>query len=271
MNFNECDKSHSSNDCGLSLYNCKELDLSLVSSQSKFIASSMSSSNGLLAEKTNIRDETSNNASPKTPFFPQSKLKSLNSGRFSTPNIEDSRSDSSHLQETSEDIFDVRDILEDDSVRKLLQTCCTSWLFSRYLLCGNFLAIPILSKHCIFHVIGVRSLSTESKSLTEKSSCNFISQMADQVDRVKDAYFVDHATKVSIHLPRHSASETPLKRASPLLRAIHQSFTAKVGVDLPKLGGLAVEFTALKDIIVTSAVRCNLKRYFWRDVLTLSS
>ncbi|XP_027173359.1 calmodulin-interacting protein 111 isoform X1 [Coffea eugenioides] len=258
MGVGEFGKSHRINDFGLSLNNCKELDLSFVSSQTKFVASSMSSNNGHLTERTNIQDVNSKIASPKTPYFSQSKLKSPISGRFSMPNFEDSRSDSSRLQEMSEDIFDVKDILEDDDVRKLLQTCCTSWLFSRFLLCGNLLAIPILSGLCIFHVIGVSSLSTESKRLTENSCCNLTSQMVDQVDHIVDAYFVDRGTKVSIHLPRHSAPETPLKRSSMWLEPVRQSFIAKEGDDLPNLGGLTVEFGVLKEIIVTSAVRCNL-------------
>ncbi|KAL3534715.1 hypothetical protein ACH5RR_003176 [Cinchona calisaya] len=255
MGFNECGKLHSSDDCSLSLYSCNELNLFLVSSQSTSTLSTMSSDIGLLTEKTNIRDEISKISSPKTPVFPQLKLKSPSSGRVSTPNFEGSRSDPSHLQETSEDTFDMRNILEDVNVRKLLQTCCASWLFSQHLLCGNFVSIPILSRLCIFQVIYASSLSIESKNLSEKSNCNFA---AGKLDCNQDAYFVDHGTKVSICLPRHSAPENLLKRTSPWLEPVHGNSTAKVAVDLPKLGGLSEEYAVLKDIIVTSAVRCNL-------------
>uniref|UniRef100_A0A5B6ZY32 Uncharacterized protein n=1 Tax=Davidia involucrata TaxID=16924 RepID=A0A5B6ZY32_DAVIN len=89
------------------------------------------------------------------------------------------------------DSFDIREVLEDESARKLLQTCTNLWLCSRSLLCGNIVTIPILSKLCIFQVIGANRMSANStnQGLMYESKCNVFPQAPDLVDHLNDAFF----------------------------------------------------------------------------------
>ncbi|CAI9099495.1 OLC1v1036328C4 [Oldenlandia corymbosa var. corymbosa] len=246
MGFSECKKTHSLNEFYLSLCKGKDIGLSLVYSNSKLTPSSVSS-NRLLAETTQIQDGTCEISSPKTPVFPQSKLRSFNSGQLTRQDFEESGSILSKPQESLDDILDV-DNLGDDKVRKLFETCCVGWLFSRILLLGNFVAIPILSRICIFLVVSASNLSLENNihNLAEKTNCNMIPEKVEKQNCTRDAYLVQHGTKVNVALPRISSSE--------MLKG------ALLSADMPKLGGLSQEFAVLKEIVISSAVRCDLAR-----------
>lgn len=248
--------------CSLSLYNCKDLHLSVVSSKGKFIMNgTMSSDIGLLGDIKNVQDENGNIASPRTPSISQTRLNSSSTSLLHTPNFQESRSDSCHVDETSMDTLNIDEILGDDNVRKLLQNCSTSWLFSRYLLCGNFVVIPLLSRLCIFLALGANCLSTtgDFQNETDKSNKILISQSLDLISSVNDAFLIDQETKVYLHLSRDSVTQAPTRKTSPSRAPVHAM--AKKGIDFPKLGGLAKEFAVLKDIIVASAVKGDLARY----------
>ncbi|GLT88055.1 hypothetical protein SLE2022_060980 [Rubroshorea leprosula] len=61
---------------------------------------------------------------------------------------------SNDLKSTSLDSFDVKEILEEENAKKLIQTGAASCLYSLSLQCGNIVSIPTLSGVCILHVKG---------------------------------------------------------------------------------------------------------------------
>lgn len=247
----------------LSLYNCKELHLSLVSSKSRLLMNGKTSSKiGLLGGITNIQDENGNIASPGTPLFSQPRYNISDSiSLLHTPKVQESRPESSHVQEISIDTLNMCELLADDNVRKLLQNCSISWLFSRNLLFGNFVIFPILSRLCIFLVIGANSLSNNDniQNHADNSNSSLICQSPDLTNCVNDAFLVDQETKIYLHLSRDSVPKTT--RTSSSTAPAHGDSITNKGIDFPKLGGLDKEFAILKHIIVASAVKSALARY----------
>lgn len=241
------------------LNNCKELHLSLVSSKGKFtMNSTMSSDLGLLGDIKNIQDENGNIASPQTPSSSQAKLNSSHTSLLHTPKFQESRLDLSHVEEKSTDTINISEMLVDDNVRKLLQSCSASWLFSRYLMLGNFMVIPLLSRLCIFMAIGATG---DFQNQTDKSNNNLISCSPDLISCVNDAFLINHETKVYLHSSRDSVTQDPTGKASLSRAPVHGDSRIKKGITFPKLGALAKEFAVLKDIIVASAVKDDLARY----------
>lgn len=250
--------------CSVSLNNCKELHLSLVSSQGKFIMNGpVSSYIGLLGDIKNIQDENGNIASPQAPSFSQARINSSRTSLLHTPNFQGSRSYLSHVEEKSTETINISEIFGDDNVRKLLQSCCASWLFSRYLLLGNFVVIPILSRLCIFLAIRGNSLPTtgDFQNQTDKSNDNLISCSPDLINCVNDAFLINHETKVYILSSRDSVTQAPTGEASLSMAPVHGDSRTKKGITFPKLGALSKELAILKDIIVASAVKDDLARF----------
>ena len=268
--LNEYHKLQEAVGSSLSLYKHKELHLSLVSAKGKVVMNATTSSEiGLLGDITNVQDEKGYIASPRTPLSSQLRCNSSSTSLLHAPNFQESRSDSSHVQDTSLDTLNISEILGDDNARKLLQNCSTSWLFSRMLLCGNFVVIPILSRFCIFLVIGTNSMSTNGdfQNQADKSNCSsLISESPDLTNSVNDAFLTDHETKVYLHLSRDSVPQTPTRKTSSSMASVHGDSMANKGIDFPKLGGLTKEFAVLKDIIIASAVKGALARYFLQNI-----
>uniref|UniRef100_A0A5B7BLR3 AAA+ ATPase domain-containing protein n=1 Tax=Davidia involucrata TaxID=16924 RepID=A0A5B7BLR3_DAVIN len=243
-------------DC-LSLYSCKELYLELVSSKSGFTLNSMPHID-FPAETNHGQVENGNTSSPKTPLFSRSKLSSPNNSQLTSLRYEDSVSNSPNLYGIPVS-FDVREVLGDESAKKLLQTCTTLWLCSRSLLCGNLVTIPILSKLCIFQVIGANKISANSIiQVRDKSNCNVFPQAPDLVGHMDDAFFVDRETKVYLYSPLNSAPETQQTSGLPCLELESEDIEIKVGGGFLKLGGLSKEYAVLKDIIIFSSVKGTL-------------
>ncbi|KAG8372164.1 hypothetical protein BUALT_Bualt12G0038000 [Buddleja alternifolia] len=229
----------------LSLNNCKELYLSPVYSKGKLEMENAVSSH------LDLSKEVANGQvlSPKSPSFSESKVSSPSSPQSSTSNYYKSAAKTSYMSHASMDMLDVKEILGDDSSRKLLETCSASWLCSRSLLSGNFVMVPVLSKLCVFQVIG-------SKRLLSDEMGN-----GDNYDLGKDmafAFSIDWGTRIHLRLPGNPTVETSVRSAlaQPNLGSGYSQDST--GVNFSKLGGLSKEFAVLKDIIVSSAVKATV-------------
>ncbi|XP_058222705.1 calmodulin-interacting protein 111 isoform X1 [Rhododendron vialii] len=246
----------------LSLLNCNELYLGFVSAKRGFTDNgSTLSGRDFSEQRTRSRLENKGNSSPMTPVCSQSKLSSLVTSQSPLPRYEESVSSSPNLHETSFDAFKITEVLGDDSAKKLLQSCAAMWLCSRILLHGNFVHIPILSKICIFQVIGARGMSVNctNQDLTDKSNWDLSCDTPDNMQHVQDAFVVNHKTKVHLFSTSDSSVETPQRRVLPCLELESEGNIADVVDDSLKLGGLAKEYTVLKDII-DSSVNDTLSR-----------
>ncbi|CBI32813.3 unnamed protein product, partial [Vitis vinifera] len=232
-------KSHSTTINGLSLYKCKELYLEMIPSKNgSTVNSDMQSTVQVSTETTNYQVSNGAASSPKTPVSYQSKLISPNSNQLTSPICDDSVSSLSNPNNKIFASFDITEVLGDETAKKLLQSCAASWLYSRSLLTGNLVTIPILSELCTFCVRGAIKLSPD-------------------MSHVDDACVVDRETKVYLYLPSNSSSETPQKGRPPHVELEFKNFKANVGSAV-KLGGLSEEYAVLKDIIISTSVKNTL-------------
>ncbi|XP_050245167.1 calmodulin-interacting protein 111 isoform X2 [Quercus robur] len=235
-----------------SVYNCKELYLEQALSQNRStVRSNMLSSLNFPAEKNRNTLEIGMVSSPKTPLY-QSKFSS-SSPSLSTSSI--CGDPVSHLPNPNSsyiDSFDISDVMGDESAKKLLQTCATTWLYSRNLLCGNFVSIPILSKVYIFRVIGAKDLSAKSSSHDLiKEKCHLPPDTPELVDH---AFVINRDTKVCLYSPSTAVSETSISG----VELEYKDVKARVVESSLKLGGLSKEYAILKDIIISSSVKATL-------------
>ncbi|KAI3525882.1 hypothetical protein L1887_05013 [Cichorium endivia] len=210
------------------MYNCKNLHLSLISSKNSFTTKTNKLFN--FSSEHNGHHENGNISSPKTPQLTRSKLNSPGSSQPTSPRHTDTLSNSSFNPSN------IREILEDEVGKKLLQTCTVSLLNSRHLLYGNLVVIPILSELCLFKVTSAEKTSEDSDSDNRESS----------------AFLVDNGTKVHLF---SSEVETYGKSNFDLYT---EDYKDNIVTDVPKLGGLSKEYTVLKDIIVSSSVKNTL-------------
>ncbi len=242
------------NEC-ISIYNCKELYLEALSKNRSTVKSNMLSSMNFPAEKTNTPLETGLVSSPKTPLY-QSKLSYSSPSHSASSICKDPVSCLPNPNSSSIDSFDIREVMGDASAKKLLQTCATTWLFSRNLLCGNLVAIPILSEVFIFRVIGAKELSAKSSShdLINEKSNELLPEAPELVDH---AVVINRDTKVCLYSPSTAVSETSFSG----VELEYKDVKAKVVDNSLKLGGLLKEYAILKDIIISSSVKDTLSRY----------
>jgi hypothetical protein len=246
--LSDTEKPHSNKDC-LTVSNCKELILELLHSNS--ILPMNSTSTNISAEKSFYRSENGMLASPKTPLN-QSKLSFSNSSPLASPRREESASSVITPDESFVEPFDVKQVLGDDTSKRLLQTCATTWLYSRCLLRGNLVTIPVLSQLCLLRVIGAKSLSDE------KANYDLLHESSELVDKVNDAFLVKQETKVCFHLPSNLESEIPQRRFLSTVQC--KDAIANTRDNLSRLGGLSKEYAVLKDIIISSSMD-TLSRY----------
>ncbi|XP_047338722.1 calmodulin-interacting protein 111 [Impatiens glandulifera] len=219
----------------LLISNCKELYLELATPKSDIDHSGPRSYHQI---------DNLHASSPATPINPRSKP------TFSPVSHRSQSDDHESLKSN------LTKMLEDESSKKLLQTCSTYWLHSRNLLYGNFVTIPINSKVSTFQVITARKI-TSSNSLE-----GLTGEDQDPEDLVDDAFLVNHMTTVHFSLP---STEAPQAKGFPSLKLEYEASNANEEEDFSKLGGLSSEYSILKDIIISSK-RSTLSRLGLRPI-----
>lgn len=246
---------HNSSVNSISIHKCKDLHLSLISSKSSISTKSNKISHVNFSSEHNGQVENGNISSPKTPSLTRSKFSSPCSSQPTSPRHTETKL---NLFESSSDFCNIRQVLEDETGKKLLQTCTMSLLYSHYLLCGNLVVIPIFSELCIFKIVGAEEVSENGNNEDfERNNGSFL--QSQNIYGHVDAFFVDHGTKV--HLETSEKTNFDLRS---------EVSTDDVVVDIPKLGGLSKEYSVLKDIIVSSSIKNTLSRYVHKTSLIFS-
>ncbi|KAJ8759964.1 hypothetical protein K2173_010820 [Erythroxylum novogranatense] len=146
------------------------------------------------------------------------------------------------------ELFDVKQMLEDESTKHLLQTLAAVWLHSRVVICGNHVAIPLLRDVCIYRVKSAKlSFSKDtSKELRGDSSHILGPPASELVNPEKDAFLIKHSTRVYLNPPATLSDETIQRRSSSCLEVDSEHY------DQSYLVGLDEEYRILKDIILLS-------------------
>ncbi|XP_021744535.1 calmodulin-interacting protein 111-like isoform X2 [Chenopodium quinoa] len=237
-------KLHSSSVEHSSVYYCRELSLRLLpfkNASAKSMDASSPSRNSI--GKTTKQYENVDPSSPRTPSLERSRPCSPSPSKSSLTS-EDLISHLNGIKVSYFDAIEMQEILEDKDANKLLQRTAVSWLCSRALLCGNLVTVPVLSRLCLFEVVGLKSLSSDSTSRnpiqTPLLHCDI------------EAFIIDRATKIKIGSQSTVSSETPEKITSSPGKMESKEVSVKMGVGSTMLGGLWKEYTLLREIISSS-------------------
>ncbi|CAA0812861.1 Calmodulin-interacting protein 111 [Striga hermonthica] len=196
-------------------------------------------------------------SSPRTPSLSDSTVNSPRSTQSRMSNHDKSSSKAIFMPRASMNIFDIEEVIRDESSRKLLETCTASWLNSRRLLPGNLVVVPVLTGLCVFRVLHTKLALPNSEIL---SSDNHDSSAVDQ-DIGKNgvsALLLEWGTKVRFLLPGNPMVEASVKSSTVNPDVGQASDENGSGVVYSKLGGLSKEFAVLREIIVSSAVQSTV-------------
>lgn len=235
-------KGHNLDSNIVQLQNCDELHLELFASVK---ASMRNASRGVLTKdysgRTRDEVESVETSSPRTPASYNYRLHSPGSNTLSSVANNDSG-----LMDTNDkglDTSEIRELFRDDTSKKLLQSCSASWLYSRHLLLGNLVIVPMLSSLVIFRVFGAKRSFQNTGNGDQTGDPGVVCD-------VDDAFTVGRDTKVHIYLPSEYESVFSRQRSS-LQNAIKFNRTPSgVEDELPQLGGLSKEYGILKDILL---------------------
>ncbi|KAK1571256.1 hypothetical protein Q3G72_014164 [Acer saccharum] len=252
----------------ISMHTCKELHLELVPFKCGVkLNSDIFSTMNSFVEKNHGRLGNEIVSSPKTPL----SIRNFTSSRISqlvSPIYEDSKSSFLDLNSSGVDSFDINEVLRDESAKTLLQTCAASWLYSRNLLCGNLVAIPIMSETFVFLVIGANKMPADdtNEDLTNERSKSVHPLASELVNHGSDAFVINRETKVYLSSSSNPASDSFQKRSLPCVQIESENVKAHTKHSISKLGGLSKEYAILKDIIVSSSVKDSLSSFGLRPV-----
>ncbi|XP_056842781.1 calmodulin-interacting protein 111 [Raphanus sativus] len=223
--FNANGGVHENDDNNLSLLACKELCLELTPFRSMLPAEK-------LALEKSHEQNGNGYSTPKTPSNfqkPSSPASSLKGDSVM----------SVKQQFSSESLVDLREVLSNESSKKLLQICAASWLYPCTLLHGNFVAVPVLSETCIFCV------KRGNKKTFDTSKRNH-------------AFLINRETKVYLYHTLGLASEIGEKTSVQGLQFDEDDGEENMGCEISKLGGLSKEYEILRDIVVSSSTKSSL-------------
>ena len=251
---NGSNEPHSTGNNSLFLDNSKALYLELAPFKDGLPKKqNIMSPMGFPEAKTHAGSDIELVASPRTPSFGSKIL----TGDESTPIVEDSVSSGPSQKNQSVASFDVREALGDETAKRLLQTCAASWLYSRCLLPGNLVTVPMFSELCIFRVTGAKTVSVDrSDDYLSNGSSHFHGKDSDMEKHENKAIIVKPETKVYLSLSSNVPFEKPIQRDLFDGKLNNASSLDKIS----KLGGLSKEYAILKDIILSS-VKDALSRY----------
>ncbi|KAK8473378.1 hypothetical protein PHAVU_001G119600 [Phaseolus vulgaris] len=246
----ESNEHHYMENNRLPINNCKELYLQLVPSK-KGLPLKFNSFPSLDVSKvkSHVQFENDTVASPATPSYGS---KFSNASGLSSPQFDDSASSVPNHKGQSLISSDVSLALRDENSKQSLETWATSWLYSRSLLLGNLVSVPMFSE-CFFQVLGAKKQSvTKSDQYPSNGSSDLYPEDSDIADSVNQAFTVNYETKVFLSLPSNTASEEPIQRDIHCVKLDHKVGNASLPDRISKLGGLSKEYTLLKDIISSS-------------------
>ncbi|KAF3493630.1 hypothetical protein DY000_02056403, partial [Brassica cretica] len=217
--FNVNGGAHENGVNDLSLLACKELCLELTPFKNMLPPEK-------LALESSHEQNGNGNSTPKTPSNSQKPISPASSvkGDDSVLSIKQ--------QFPSESLVDLREVLSNESSKKLLQICAASWLYPCTLLYGNFVAVPILTETCVFCV------KRSNKKPSDTSNRNH-------------AFVINRDTKVYLHHTLGLASVQDLQFDD-------DDGEENVGCEISKLGGLSKEYAMLREIVVSSSTKSSL-------------
>ncbi|XP_062111914.1 calmodulin-interacting protein 111 [Humulus lupulus] len=233
----------------LLVHECNDLFLELVHSENMLARNSITAKNSCETSYDHIGNGVV--GTPKTPRN-HLKLSSSNIKQLCSPACEDSTMQLDNSNGFSVDSYDIAEFLGDENVRKVIETGASTWLFSRCLLRGNFVIIPVLSQLCSFQVVGTRMLLNKVNYDITNRSDDLLDEASDSVEYSNDAFIVRRETKLCLCLPSKLAPKT-LERPSITMNFEPMDIKADVGDSMSNLGGLSKEYAILKDIIVSSS------------------
>ncbi|TXG49137.1 hypothetical protein EZV62_025012 [Acer yangbiense] len=254
---------HNSEVKHISMHTCKELHLELLPFKCGVkLNSDMFFTLNSSVEKSRKQLGNEIVSSPKTPL-PMPRFSSPSASQLVSPICEDSKSTSLNLNSAGVDSFDINEVLRDESAKKLLQICAASWLCSRNLLCGNLVAIPIMSKYFVFLVKGANKMPADytNEDLTNGRSNSMHPPASELVNHESDAFVINYETKVCLYSLSNSTLDSFQKRSLPSVQIESEDVKAQTEHNISKLGGLSKEYAILKDIIVSSSVKDNLSSF----------
>ena len=235
---NGSNEQHSTENNCLPIYNCKELYLQLVPSKNGLpLKFNNFPSSGMSKVKSHVQSENDIIASPATP---SNGSKFSNAIGMSSPLFDDSASSVPNLNSQSLNSFDVSLALRDESSKEILLTGAKPWLYSRSLLLGNLVNVPMLSELCFFQVIGAKKQPvTKSDHCPSNGNSDLYPEDSDIAESVNQAFTVNDETKVFLSLPSNAASEEPIQRDIPCVKLESKVANASLHDKISKLGGLS--------------------------------
>ncbi|KAF8007084.1 hypothetical protein BT93_K1170 [Corymbia citriodora subsp. variegata] len=244
---NGIDKLQQNSLGSFTMQNCEELCLELAS-RNEFTTNKRALS--LVKPPGEIPlDENVTFGSPRTPVN-QSKLSSPANDQFRSPL---SLSSSTRQMCPVVNSYDIVQLLEDESTKNLLQACTKSWLSSRFLLQGNLVVVPILSKLWLFQVVGAQQASDwKNQSIIDQSTEGSSPNISHPSGYVIHAFTVTSRTNICLSSPMNTMLVTPAVTGSLVGKLEPTYCKANVKGDDIKLGGLCKEYAELKDIIISS-------------------
>ncbi|KAK4836517.1 hypothetical protein QYF36_024208 [Acer negundo] len=129
-------------------------------------------------------------------------------------------------------------------------------------LCGNLVAILIMSDTFVFLVIGANKMPADdtNEDLTNERSKSMHPLASELVNHGSDASVINRETKVYLSSSSNPASDSFQKRSLPCVQIESENVKAHTKHNFSKLGGLSKEYAIVKDIIVSSSVKDSLSR-----------
>ncbi|KAI4378436.1 hypothetical protein MLD38_015916 [Melastoma candidum] len=205
-----------------------------------------------------------NIASPRSPIH-QFEIPGTSSLQSTTSTAEDPTTGCHDKTGSVADPNDIVRLLKDETCRNYLQVWAKSCLLSRYLLRGNLVVVPTTPKNSIYRV----SLSKEIVELGASPGINWNDSLSPETSGsrqdVTDALLVTSGTQIIMSLCPNIISPVP----SEGLNSLPQSSSKCMdNTDLSSisLGGLDVEYCALKSIISSAFQKIGISRFGFRPV-----
>ncbi|KAJ0972843.1 hypothetical protein J5N97_020802 [Dioscorea zingiberensis] len=229
----------------LPMCKCKNLYLSLVLPKTSVINSGYGTSP--------LCTSTDKLSSPKTP----SRLKVCSPGATPFQSRRSSDYVSNIDSSTCLDISGIRLALADDKVNELLQIYAGRWLHCRSLFSGNFVIVPICGQLCLFRVEGADGShadcsSPDNLSESKRNLLPLENQNGNALNCVDTIFLVDDKTKVHLSDLIASSKNNQTTAGTSAIEITCRSIGQREAGDIPRLGGLSKEITALNEIIMFS-------------------